>query len=267
MKNVFNIDRSTDPEQQQIDGRELITRRVPEKLAGQIAALEAKATELEQAAELPGSVQALMGVSFAFGVMIMVLAFRPDQLTGGVLGGGFLVLVSAFLFLLQKVRWRKTDNRPEVAQVNKQLQDLRQQAWTALDVPENAEDVDIYSRIYQFRFNKERPIKQSLRDYTNAPQKVYRRGSSLCFAGSRYEVTIPLKKLTRFHSVGKRLTVWPWNKAEKWNAAPYRSSHILRMSSGFMVPAAYALELDELMILIAAYDAEKVDRLLEGTGK
>ena len=143
-------------------------------------------------------------------------------------------------------------------------------AYTEVGVPEDAEDVDIFSFSYVIKKEKITPVipENGYTEYVNLPMKIYVKDRRLYLADLSRVYSFSLDSVRKITKV-KAKTEFPfWNKKMPYNDSLYKPYKIKRrIGNIYLAKYHYALTLEEgdqeCQILFAPYELSIFERLAE----
>lgn len=128
---------------------------------------------------------------------------------GGI--GGVLWLV---LWLTEKCRQRRRGTKEQRVAIRQRVKSIRRSCYEALDVPENAAELDVLAIDYRRDGGGVRPVFRGAVD--NIPVRMWRRDSTLCMADVSARMEVPLGCMTGLAFYRYTVRLSGWNKRRSW---------------------------------------------------
>lgn len=269
MKNVFNVDQTSNPENERIDGAHFISREVSYSLAQQIELVQNDALDFEEKSSLPLALTILKGV-FLLGALLLFGSILRADVTWrqayanapwvfyicDICAVGWIVLM-----LAEKQKAHRAEQNMDVNAINQNFEALSSASKEELGVPDNSENIDILFRTYSVKKGK---VKNEVffADYINSEMSVYLADNCLCFADLSHVVALPLDSITGLYQINKRVSVPDWNKDEPLKSKNYKPYKVYESDGKIYLKPYFSLQLHdftgEYEVLIPCYDVERI---------
>lgn len=152
----------------------------------------------------------------------------PGMFWAAVIGG----LVWLVLWLVEKHRKRSLSTSKERSAIRQRTKKALQACHDALDVPENAAEVDVLAMHYRQRDGEIKPVKSG-GEFSNTPVYMWRKGDALCIADASVRMEIPLSCMTRLASRRGTVRLDDWNKRRSWRQ--YKAQGVYAGKQGIFV--------------------------------
>ncbi len=275
MKNVFNVDLTNNPDNERIDGAQFITRTLDPVLRQQIDAMADQIDAFEEKVQLPPALRITRYIAEAamfLLIIVFVKLFRQGSIEPGFQSAPWLyigVTVAAVVFYTLTVWTKRLEKRavksPEQERIDADSDQLMRSALADLEVPEDAQKIDILYNFYKIKNGKEKRTS-TIVDYVNDVRWVYCMDSTLCLASLREIVSIPMDEIVHVEIRTKRTCLLDWNKDELPTSEIYKPYKITENSSFYYIRSYTALQIHDVFgdyeILIPNYDADAVCGML-----
>lgn len=152
----------------------------------------------------------------------------PGMFWAAVIGG----LVWLVLWLVEKHRKRSLSTSKERSAIRQRTKKALQACHDALDVPENAAEVDVLAIHYRQRDGEIKPVKSG-GEFSNTPVYMWRKGDALCIADASVRMEIPLSCMTGLASRRGTVRLDDWNKRRSWRQ--YKAQGVYAGKQGIFV--------------------------------
>lgn len=152
----------------------------------------------------------------------------PGMFWAAVIGG----LVWLVLWLVEKHRKRSLSTSKERSAIRQRTKKALQACHDALDVPENAAEVDVLAMHYRQRDGEIKPVKSG-GEFSNTPVYMWRKGDALCIADASVRMEIPLSCMTGLASRRGTVRLDDWNKRRSWRQ--YKAQGVYAGKQGIFV--------------------------------
>lgn len=152
----------------------------------------------------------------------------PGMFWAAVIGG----LVWLVLWLVEKHRKRSLSTSKERSAIRQWTKKALQACHDALDVPENAAEVDVLAMHYRQRDGEIKPVKSG-GEFSNTPVYMWRKGDALCIADASVRMEIPLSCMTGLASRRGTVRLDDWNKRRSWRQ--YKAQGVYAGKQGIFV--------------------------------
>ena len=279
MKPLFAIDVTKNKKNGQQNGEEFLVRAVTEaeltkdkKTAVRVAPEEKKTSLL---------VKILKPVTCLAGFGIAALTVYESITSGftAVYGGNpirfwvgaGLVVFWALLSIFTLGQYRDPDLLGKADRKKKTVLDAVGGLYSELGVPEDADEVDVFSFRYKVKKGENEIVvpRTQYTDYLNVSVRMYVKDGKLCLADLANVYAIDLISLKRIITVEKTATFPYWNKQEKHNDSLYSPFKVSYRHGIFKVKPYYLLLIEkdqkDYGIYFPSYELSKFERLTEIT--
>lgn len=152
----------------------------------------------------------------------------PGMFWAAVIGG----LVWLVLWLVEKHRKRSLSTSKERSAIRQRTKKALHACHDALDVPENAAEVDVLAMHYRQRDGEIKPVKSG-GEFSNTPVYMWRKGDALCIADASVRMEIPLSCMTGLASRRGTVRLDDWNKRRSWRQ--YKAQGVYAGKQGIFV--------------------------------
>lgn len=152
----------------------------------------------------------------------------PGMFWAAVIGG----LVWLVLWLVEKHRKRSLSTSKERSAIRQRTKKALQACHDALDVPENAAEVDVLAMHYRQRDGEIKPVKSG-GEFSNTPVYMWRKGDALCIADASVRMEIPLSCMTGLASRRGTVRLDDWSKRRSWRQ--YKAQGVYAGKQGIFV--------------------------------
>lgn len=152
----------------------------------------------------------------------------PGMFWAAVIGG----LVWLVLWLVEKHRKRSLSTSKERSAIRQRTKKALQACHDALDMPENAAEVDVLAMHYRQRDGEIKPVKSG-GEFSNTPVYMWRKGDALCIADASVRMEIPLSCMTGLASRRGTVRLDDWNKRRSWRQ--YKAQGVYAGKQGIFV--------------------------------
>ena len=174
------------------------------------------------------------------------------------------LIFSIVLMVIERKRLKNAGRNDAYIDWKKRSQEAEEEAYKALQVPEDAAQMDFLTVTYSLKDGKPRRAT-----YTAFNFRAWIENACLCLADVENVVAIPLDDLQGISEVSGKTTFYFWNKPESPDSEPYRHYQIRRTYFGAYsikgVRAAHIRsDFGEYELLVPPYE---LDAFLRLTGK
>lgn len=152
----------------------------------------------------------------------------PGMFWAAVIGG----LVWLVLWLVEKHRKNSLSTSKERSAIRQRTKKALQACHDALDVPEDAVEVDVLAMHYRQRDGEIKPVKSG-GEFSNTPVYMWRKGDALCIADASVRMEIPLSCMTGLASRRGTVRLDDWNKRRSWRQ--YKAQGVYAGKQGIFV--------------------------------
>lgn len=152
----------------------------------------------------------------------------PGMFWAAVIGG----LVWLVLWLVENHRKNSLSTSKERSAIRQRTKKALQACHDALDVPENAAEVDVLAMHYRQRDGEIKPVKSG-GEFSNTPVYMWRKGDALCIADASVRMEIPLSCMTGLASRRGTVRLDDWNKRRSWRQ--YKAQGVYAGKQGIFV--------------------------------
>ena len=224
MKPIFAIDITENKKNDVFNGAEFITKNVE---TDKSIELEKKQEDLKQTiddSKLPLALRIIQGVCGIFGVIVLMGVLKAMFSIGfaqAYQNASELITVGAVCLatyiILKLISKQKEKNvlaeQDAVTQVQ-ELQDDIQKIYDSLNIPRNAENVDVLVFKYKIKDGIPKAITGTwdVSPYTNLDVKLFRDDDKICIADLENVYSFNLSDITAIKSFPKRIVTFNWNK-------------------------------------------------------
>lgn len=224
MKPIFAIDITENKKNDVFNGEEFITKTVE---ADQSVELENKQEDLKQTiddSKLPLALRIIQGVCGFVGVMVLVGVLKamfsigfaqayqnaPELITVGAACLGVFIILTIISKQKEKNVLAEQDAETQVQEIQDDIQEI----YDSLDVPRNAETVDVLVFKYKIEDGIPKAITGTwdVSPYTNFDVRLFRDDDKICIADLENVYSFNLSDITAIKSFPKRIVTFNWNK-------------------------------------------------------
>ena len=152
----------------------------------------------------------------------------PGLFWAAVIGG----LIWLVLLLVENHRKNSLSTSKERSAIRQRTKKALQACHDALDVPENAAEVDVLAMHYRQRDGEIKPVKSG-GEFSNTPVYMWRKGDALCIADASVRMEIPLSCMTGLASRRGTVRLDDWNKRRSWRQ--YKAQGVYAGKQGIFV--------------------------------
>ena len=191
-------------------------------------------------AELPWWLSLLKwlgGMAFLFCCLVVLKAnaaladcyhYAPGIFWAAGIGGPVWLV----LWLVEKHRQRSLSTSKERAAIRQRAKKALKACYDALDVPEDAVEVDVLAMHYRLRDGEVKPVKSG-GEFSNTPVYMWRKEAALCIADASVRMEIPLSCVTGLASRRGTVRLDDWNKRRSWRQ--YKAQGVYAGKQGIFV--------------------------------
>ena len=279
MKPIFALDITESKDDPITFADRFSIRKTSEHLEKRLDENVESLNETVTASKLPPLLTIIQYVCLLVGFMIVA-----PMLTTGVkqaiknapilcLVGTSALVVGALLFAMSMIKSKKVlkeENAEEKAQT---VESTVNAVFAELDVPSNAEDIDLLVFTYKMKNGEIKPVAPGLSPspYINVQVKAYRDDDTLYLADVGNVYAFPLSSITAFKTVKKRCIVPEWHKSEKHNKGIYKEYKIATNNYGYTVKGYHVLEISKAGetygLYFPAYERHVVEKITNLTAE
>lgn len=266
MKGLFSVNVKTN----EVRGKEFILRKTDSDLS----------RKSDEASDTLIAYQKKSGVPLWFSIIKYIALFTvicPLEFTSACIENGFEttyqrgawalylggagLLIWLAMFIIEKVRFKKVAQSPEVDDFLSGMSELSDRIKQSLHIPADCADIDIFCRQYKLKNGKEVRGNHFF-DYLNLSLWVFKEGENLCFADTSGVYGIPISSITEIVLIKKSVMVPQWNKDESVKAEKYKKYVKMNNYGAYFIKPHYSVRFsrhgEEWEILIPAYDIDYV---------
>ncbi len=282
MKNIFGINVTQDKKNTDYDGKVFVTKGIDNGLSNSLDDIEVEYSKMIKNGQMPLWLGLFYFISWGY-VLIFILgnirAVTDSNLTFKQAYHNapalyylalFFLISFIILFIFKKKKMKNAIQSDEFKNLETSLNQMINEANEQLEIPENAEEIDVFSFKYIIDKNGKRKIKNNsinLYDYQNFVVKIYATDEKfyLYDLKSRYE--IPLTAFKEIKRIKKLSTLTTWNKEEPINSKQYKIFKVYANSNGMITCRYYYSILiediyGEYELLVPPYDIEKIANMI-----
>lgn len=295
MKNLFCIDRTDDPHNNQPDRTpfhaecidETLNRKLEEASAAAFDAFDQSgSTSTSGQAAKQGTWQLGLGLLLSVGAVVPMLVWRDSLFSGGTVYLAW-ILLGMLVAGGVLVRWAHCVQRNAMARENRERQDrnnsaeaaaamentmkelnrLQKQAHAQLHVPDTALEVDVFPFMYRRKGEKQVSLnKQGCFD--NLLTLVWRQGKSLCLSNGVCNLRIPVDAIKGRVCYDRSFREDMWLRDERYNEGRFKPYHLKQAGMlavrgrtwyGILLTAPNG---DSYELLIPSYDLPQLEKLV-----
>lgn len=249
MKIFFGIDITQNKKNEAFDGEIFTGKQLPPAQAQAIKNWEESRVALEKKEKLPAVLRIIQVAAFVVAAVCALGILRSDvnlyeayrNAPGFFYAAGIGAVIFGLLFLVQWLRQRQTTGSEEYAMSQHRLENLEKSCRAALDVPEDAANVDVLVMRYKDKKGKPVPVSKNYTVFQNPELWIFVRDNKLCLADLHRRYDIPLEEMIGIHRVDARGTAPNWNKVLSFTDEPYKACKITTNQYGIIFKHYYAL--------------------------
>ncbi len=274
MKNVFGI--NSENENDQIDGANLIIRKVSDETSQEIEKYQNDITAIDEKAS-PSKISKYIKLIAYFVIMIsslfVIKSFMKKEFLEALKENIIffvLIVVSAItmgvLTIIDNKKLKKIINSESVKEINDKGEEIQKKHDEELKIPEETINIDVLANAYKVVGGVNKPVSNVF-DYVALDAQVFVENKNLCFVldGAVIGIDIDSIKVVKHN---KKIKTAGWNKEEKYNKGEYSKYHIRTDQMGlFNFKFYYALEFNadfvDYEILIPVYDIDNLLKLID----
>ncbi len=278
MKNLFTINMDDDNDSGAYE--KFLLRRADAELIKKQDESIGLMKEHEQKASLPKWLILIRGLCMMF-FFIVLIAYIKSWNENGLktftavpwltVSGAICGFIALVLWLIEKQKASHVMESQDFHQNMESIVNIHKESLDFLQVPENALNVDVFSRPYKIKNGKEKRATD-LFEYINFDMLVFREGEMLCLADDRSVIGIPLSDITGIYKINKRVNFSGWNKEDDFNTGAYKPYKITQNNYGILyIKPYYSLRFtgygEVYEILFPAYELDTFVRLTDASVK
>ena len=237
MKPFFGIDITEDKDNETINGDEFVVAKTADEEAQALEEAVDEANELVKKSELPRALRVIRFFSGALALIAIVAIFKAISGYDGVTlaegyknapwifwtGGGCLLLWLA-LTIVGSAKEKEVVESEAAKKAVSELDEAVENVYEILEVPEDAENVDILAFNYKLKDGepvpKERPF--AMTTFFNIDLKVFSDGEYLYLTTAGEKYAFALSSMKAIYTVKKRILIPDWNKDTPPNKGEYK---------------------------------------------
>ncbi len=262
MKPFLGVDITENKENDKVNGEEFITRSISleqsqllEKTSEKIEAL-GKSAKLALGLRIIEWISAAVAIASAF-VFFEIIGEIEEDLTliqmynknpWLVWAGAISGIIWLVLWLLGYKKKKKVMSSYDAQRVFSTVNDIEENIYYELGVPENAAKVDILAFGYKIKGDelKVKAIGDNLAPYQNIEYCAFVSDNRLCLVDKENRYEFELSSLRAIHTVKKKINITDWNKDEKYNKGQYKQYKIVEDDNidTYFVKPYHILELE-----------------------
>ena len=241
MKPFLGIDVTSDPKNQQINGKEFIIQQPSAALSQSLEASSGQVDQIIKTSRLPLPLRVIQFLCGICSLLIVTGILRADVSlekgyqnapwlfwTGGICGAVWLVF-----WLFGKQKAKTVLNTDESARTISHLEGISQAIYKELDVPEDAKNVDILSFYYKVKNGNIKVFEKSIcAQFFNPEFKVFADTDYVYLANLEGKYAFPLSSIGELRTVKKHIRIAGWNKEEQYNKGIYKPYKLTSDSYG-----------------------------------
>ena len=276
-KYIFGIDITDDKNNDKIDGRVFETSEITAEQEKELEAVEKEGQELDKKAKLllvfrilehtAGCIALLFMMA---GVICFDMYFAEVYHYAPFVSCTILICFAIWLVLLvfRFIHAKKDYSSDEAADLENNVNRLKQKLFKQFDIPENTTEIDVYVFQYKLKKDKAKFIKVGSINFINNDITAFTQNDCLCLADITMRMDIPLDSITEIKRIDKRVSFMYWNKEESHKKEPYKQYRISSNDYGYSVKYYYALCIQhfgtDYELLFPPYELPVIEKL---TGK
>lgn len=279
MKPIFCTDVTVNKNNTEINGKEFITRSIPEekreKMDERASVLQNKLVN----AQTPGWMVTVRSIAgFAALVMAMNLfnvamekgfsaIFGENHVTGTIICLG-AIAVWLYLSHEAKNRRKQAEADPEIKRISAEIEVDIAMMMHEMGVPDNAKSMDILVFNYKMKDGQVMPVAPMMipNVFMNFECKIFDGGDSVCLADGDSVYSFERSEIKGIRKVDSKITVYSWNKEEAISDPKFAPYSISTNKMGMVsCPYYYLVEIErggEIHgLYIPCYEAETIREL------
>lgn len=276
MKPIFCTDVTVNKNNTEINGKEFITRSIPEekreKMDERASVLQNKLVN----AQTPGWMVTVRSIAgFAALVMAMNLfnvamekgfsaIFGENHVTGTIICLG-AIAVWLYLSHEEKNRRKQAEADPEIKRISAEIEVDIAMMMHEMGVPDNAKSMDILVFNYKVKDGQVMPVAPMMipNVFMNFECKIFDGGDSVCLADGDSVYSFERSEIKGIRKVDSKITVYSWNKEEAISDPKFAPYSISTNKMGMVsCPYYYLVEIErggEIHgLYIPCYEAERI---------
>lgn len=241
MKPFLGIDVTSDPKNQQINGKEFLVQQPSAALSQSLEASSGQVDQILKTAKLPLMLRVIQFLCGICSLLIVTGILRAEVSlekgyqnapwlfwTGGICGAVWLVL-----WICGKQKANTVLNTDESAGTISHLEGVSQAVYKELGVPEDAKNVDILSFYYKVKNGNIKVFEKSIcAQYFNPVFKVFADADYVYLANLKGKFAFPVSSIGELRTVKKHIRIAGWNKEEPFNKGVYKPYKLTSDSYG-----------------------------------
>lgn len=231
MKPFLGIDLTSDPKNQQINGKEFLIQ-IPSAALSQ--SLEASADQVERIIKKSKLPLPFRVIQFVCGICALLI-------TSGILGADvsleegyqnapWLFWTAGTCAVIWLVSWICSRQKAKTVlgsdgttQSLSRFDGVSHAVYTQFAVPDDAKNIDILSFFYKVKNGNITVCEKAVcTQFYNLEFKVFADAENLYLANLEGKYAFPLSSIVKIHTVKKRIRIAGWNKEEKFNKGIYK---------------------------------------------
>ena len=279
MKPIFCTDITVNKNNTEINGKEFITRSIPEEKREE---MDERASVLQNklvGAQTPGWMVTVRSIAgFAALVMAMNLfnvamekgfsaIFGENHITGTIICLG-AIAVWLYLSHEAKNRRKQAEADPEIKRISAEIEVDIAMMMHDMGVPDNAKSMDILVFNYKVKDGQVMPVAPMMipNVFMNFECKIFDGGDSVCLADGDSVYSFERSEIKGIRKVDSKITVYSWNKEEAISDPKFAPYSISTNKMGMVsCPYYYLVEIErggEIHgLYIPCYEAETIREL------
>lgn len=231
MKPFLGIDITENKKNDIFNGEEFVVEKPSEYMSEVLEDSTEEAVELIDKTELPLALRiiewicGIVGMVLLFGIEVVideeVLTFSEVYNNAAILfwAAGVCILVWLVLLFLGHRKQKRVLNSEESENIFDKMDDVAENIFNELGVPENAPEVDILAFNYKMKNGIALPCKA---EFENLSYRVFTDSDNLYLADLECKYSFSLNSLRGISTVNKRITISNWNKETDYNKGEYK---------------------------------------------
>lgn len=230
MTPIFCVDITSDKHNEAVNGSEFITRTASK---AKLEEYESKQEGLEQTIEksqFPLWLQTIKGICGLYFLIVLAATAKAgfdkamQNAPGLLVSAAVCGVLWLILQVVSKGKEKKVLKEEDAEQQTKELHADFEAIHKELEVPGDAVDVDVLAFRYKQKNGEIRPHASGLQTtpFVNLGVKLYATADEVCIADLESVYTIPKFEIRGITTVGKRISVPSWNKAEDPRSGVYK---------------------------------------------
>lgn len=273
-KNLFDANTTI----MQIEGQEFKTGQISDDLAARYERFRNQIQGVEDKASVPCLVSIIKFILNLVWICILggLLQACADgtswkrmyQNASGLfyVGGGAFVLW-LLLFIYEMAKKNKAYGDADLESMKHQAKSMEEQLRMELDIPVEAQLVDVIHQCYEMKKGKKKVVHAMLYAFINQEMYVWRKEDRLCFCDRTELYEIPVACFGETELWKKPVQVSGWNKDEAMDDKKFKEFKPYQTNAGIFVKQHYMLRVrgkaEEFVIRIPNYDFTALQNLIK----